>query len=769
MPGLSGIDLRAPFWLSQMFRRSSPSQSDLSASHALSQPDPNTPRLSAWWLAVAVFVVTVLAYLPALHGALIWDDDMHVTRAALRSLHGLWLIWSDPHATQQYYPLLHSAFWVEHRLWGDRTIGYHLLNVLLHATNACLLAAVLRRLKLPGAWLAAFIFALHPVCVESVAWISEQKNTLSTAFYLFSALVYLRFDEKRSPGSYALALFLFVLALLTKSVTATLPAALLVIFWWRRGRLSWRRDVLPLLPWFVIGVVSGLFTAWVEKHLIGAEGAAYNLTFLQRSLLAGRVVWFYFGKLIWPADLIFIYPHWEIDPAAVWQWLPPAALLALALALWLGRKRAPGSLAALLFFGGTLFPVLGFFNVFPFLYSYVADHFQYVASFGVITALAAGAATVFARVPPPWKTIGWPLAGLLLAGLGWLTAQQCGVYRDAETVYRTTLARNPACWMALDNLGVILLQQGKPAEAVADFQESLRLKSDNVTALVDFGSALDTMGRKAEAIRQYEKALRLKPTSVAAHRNLGIMLADMNRLPEAISHYRQALRSKPDNAELHEDLGNALLKSGHSAEAIDEFKTALQLDPNYPAACLDLGIALSGTGQADEAIGFYQRALQLKPDYVLAYDNLGVTLAGMGKREEAIGYYQKALQVDPRYAPAHDHLGVLLAQSGRIPEAIAQYREALRLDPGDADVHDNLGLSLARTGKSAEALREFKDAVRLRPDYAKAHHNLGVVLVQLGRIPEAIGEFEQTVRLDPGDAGARDALAQLRKSPQPKN
>src|SRR5581483_7254210 len=481
----------------------------------------------------AVFAVTLLAYWPALHGTLIWDDDMHVTRAGLRSLQGLWLIWSNPHATQQYYPLLHSAFWLEHRLWGDQTAGYHLLNILLHAADACLLALILRRLAVPGAWLAAFVFALHPVCVESVAWISEQKNTLSTAFYLLSALAYFRFDEKRSSGPYALALFFFILALLTKSVTATLPAALLVVFWRRRGRLSWRRDVLPLVPWFALAAMSGLFTAWVERHLIGAEGTAYNLTLVQRCLLAARVIWFYAGKLICPADLIFIYPHWEIDAGAVRSWLPLTGLLAVATLLWLARKRSPGPLAAFLFFCGSLFPVLGFFNVFPFIYSYVADHFQYVPSLGVITALSAGATITFDRLAPGQKKTGWVLAAGLLLALGWLTAQQSRMYRDSETVYRTTLARNPACWMADDNLGALLMDQGKNAEAEAHYRHGLLLKPDNPNLHLNLGALWSRTGRRVEAIPEYEKAIKLNPTMAKAYRDLGATLVDMDRAKDA--------------------------------------------------------------------------------------------------------------------------------------------------------------------------------------------------------------------------------------------
>ena len=272
---------------------------------------------------VLMLCATLVAYLPALRGGLLWDDNMHVTRADLRSLDGLWRIWFDLGATQQYYPLLHSAFWLEHRIWGDAVLGYHLTNVALHAASACLVVMIVRRLSLPGAWLAGFVFALHPVCVEAVAWISEQKSTLSGVFYLAAALTYLHFDRTRRKSQYFMALGLFVLALMSKTVTATLPAAMLVVFWWQRGRLAWRRDVLPLVPWFAVGACAGLFTAWVESapRLIGAQGPEYALTLPQRLLLAGRVPWFYAGKVLWPSNLMFSYPQWKIDSGEWRQYL----------------------------------------------------------------------------------------------------------------------------------------------------------------------------------------------------------------------------------------------------------------------------------------------------------------------------------------------------------------------------------------------------------------------------------------------------------------
>jgi hypothetical protein len=277
-----------------------------------------------------------------------------------------------------------------------------LINILLHTLSAFLFAVILRRLAVPGAFLAAVIFALHPVHVESVAWISEMKNTLSALFYLGAALAYLQFCEKRKKGLYALALVFFVLALLSKTVSATLPAALLVVFWWKRGRLSWRHDALPLMPFFVLGAGGGLLTAWIERTMIGAQGAEYQFTLIERGLIAGRALCFYLGKLFWPADLIFIYPRWQISADAWWQFLYPLGVAILIGILWLVRKHSRAPLAAMLFFSGTLFPALGFFNVYPFRFSLVADHFQYLASLSIIALFSAGAASLALRrkVPP---------------------------------------------------------------------------------------------------------------------------------------------------------------------------------------------------------------------------------------------------------------------------------------------------------------------------------------------------------------------------------
>ena len=575
--------------------------------------------------AVLIVCCTFLAYLPALDGGLLWDDAAHVTRPELRSLHGLWRIWSDVGATQQYYPLLHSAFWMEHKLWGDATLGYHLANLLLHAAAAILVMLIMRRLGLPGGWLAALIFALHPVCVESVAWIAEQKNTLSTVFYLSAALLYLQFDQTRRLSRYFLALALFVLALLSKTVTDTLPAALLVVFWWRRGRIGWKRDVLPLLPWFALGAAAGLFTAWVERTYVRAQGPDFALTLVERFLVAGRAIWFYVGKLVWPANLMFFYPRWRVDSAEWWQYLfPLAALAALAGLCLLARKRR-GPLAGALIFAGTLFPALGFFNVYPFVYSYVADHFQYAASLGIIVPVAVAVTAGTRR---------WAVAAacVVLAAFGCLTWQQCGMYSDMETLFQETIERNPTSWVAQYNLGVLIAgTPGRLPEAIQHYREAAHLKPDYAMAHYNLALALSkTPDHLPEVIEEYRAALRADPNAALAHNNLGLALANIpGRLPEAIEEYGAALRIAPDLAEAHNNLGIALLHTpGRASEAIPHFQAALRSKPESAEIHNNLGGAYSlAPGRLKEAIEEYRTALRLQPDYPDARYNLEMALA----------------------------------------------------------------------------------------------------------------------------------------------
>ena len=543
---------------------------------------------SAWKAPIAgalLVLLTLITYLPALRGGFIWDDDSYVTQnPMLHSLGGLEAIWFKPLATPQYYPLVFTSFWVERHLWGVQPFGYHLVNVLLHALNAVLLWRVLQRLKIAGAWWIAAIFALHPVNVESVAWITERKNTLSGLFYLLSALAWLRFrpptnrDAARAQDwrYYWIALGFFVCALLSKTVTCSLPLVLLLVTWWKTGRIE-KRDVLVFTPWFIPGIASGFMTRWMEQHLVRG-GAEWNLSFAQRCLLAGRALWFYAGKLCWPLDLSFIYPHWEIDAGAAWQYVFPLAALAALVVLWCLRTRlGRGPLAAVLFFVITLAPALGFANVYPFRYSYVADHFQYLACIGLITLGVEAVVKVSSRVRQQSRQLGTIGAAILLLLLGTASWGQAKAYHDLETLWRDTLAKNPNAWLAQNNLGSILRQDGKPEEAMGYFAQALRIKPDLAEAHYNLGVTLAQLDRTSEAIEHYQQALQFDPAFAEAHYNLGVALALSGRGLEAKEHFEEALRLNPDYAEAHFNLGLILVAQGKTTEAAQQYREALDL------------------------------------------------------------------------------------------------------------------------------------------------------------------------------------------------
>jgi tetratricopeptide (TPR) repeat protein len=551
--------------------------------------------------AAALLAAVLIAYWPAWQGEPIIDDDIYVTPPALRSPHGLWRIWSDLSLcqTRQYDPVLHSAFWVQAQLWGDSTLGYHLVNIALHALAAMLFALILRRLEIPGAYLAAAIFALHPAHVSSVAWMTELKNVLSAVFYLGAALAYLRFDRTRRERAYALAAVLFVMGLLSKNVAATLPAALLVVIWWKRGRLIWNRDVLPLLPFLLVGVGYGLFTIWIERTLIRSVGNEYSLTLVQRGLLAGRAFWFYLGKLFWPAELLFVYPRWKIDIAAGWQYLPPIGVLLALVALWLLRRRSRAPLAAMLLFLGTLLPALGFFKFGWFQFSFVADHLRYLPSLAVI-ALSAAALAKLSGCLKRWGMPALCAVGVLLAAtLGFLTWRHSRQFTQAETFYRTILASNPECDMAHYNLGTVLARRSEWDVAIEHFREALRIRPEAVDAHNNLGAALMAKGDRRQAIEHFREALRIDPNCSEAHNGLGGALIDRDSL--------QAAFKAPN------DMAAALARDNLS-EAIEHFREALRIWPQNSQASRNLSLALTWQRELNEATERFRRAQRGKPD-----------------------------------------------------------------------------------------------------------------------------------------------------------
>ena len=695
-------------------------------------------KIPPLWQGGLIFLVVYLAYLPALNGSFVWDDDSWTTNILrlLRDSSGLGSIWFLPTAMQQYYPLTGTTFWLDYHLWQFWTTPYHLENILLHALGSVLFWRLLVQLRVPGAWLAGAIFALHPVMVESVAWITERKNVLSLVFFLGALLAYGRFarwaerlDENAPapdalPGRgrpafyYGLAFILFLGALLAKTTTFSLPAVILLIGWWRRGQIRWRTDVLPTLPFFALSMVFCAVTGWLEKNHVGAAGADFALTFPQRCLVAGHAFWFYLGNIMWPSSLCFVYPRWQPDAAVWWQWLYPVTAAGALFTLWLFRGRiGRGPVTAMFFFVGTLFPVLGFMNAYGMRYSFVWDHWVYLSSLGIIALVAA--LVVWAASVWRQPAAGLGFAVIVLPVLALLTWQQAGMFTDMETLWRTTLARNPASWLANNNLGLWLSNQN----------------------------------RNDEAIEFFHQAIASQPTYCETPNNLGLVLAAEGRVDEAMACYRQTLRIDPSQFGALNNLGNALFARGRYDEAINNYFRALQLNPEYYVALNNLGVALSARGRPDAAIRYFRKALELKPDYFDALKNLATSLAARRQFEEAVGYYRRAIQVNPERPDIFLGLGHALGQTGHDLEARDAYQEAMILAPDLAVALNNQAWALATnpnpdTRSGVEAVRLAEQACEVtqfnRPLFLGT---LAAAYAEAGRFSDAVATAEKAERL----------------------
>jgi Tfp pilus assembly protein PilF len=584
-----------------------------------------------WLLALVLAVVTFAAYQPTWRAGFVWDDDDHLTaNPAMTAHHGLKMIWSSL-AVSRYYPLTLTSFWIQRRLWGLNPLPYHLVNVALHATNGILIFFLLRRLRARAAWLAATLWALHPVNVESVAWITELKNTQSGLFFFLSVWCFLRSEAGAARRRwYGLALLCGLAALLSKPSTVVLPLALLLCVWWERG--SWRRaDILRIAPFFILALGMSALTVVEQRGPIQLAGTAeWNLGMAERFVMAGKAVWFYASKTVWPARLTFVYPRWKLDAGSVWSWLPLAGLVVGGALLWLWRRQfwARAGWFGCGFFVLSLLPVLGFFDVFYFRYSYVADHFQYLACIGLISLAVSTGTAICERAGQRGRDWGMLAAAIVMLTLGLSTWGQARIYQDSETLWGDTLAKNPQCWMAHNNLGTVFLREGKVSGAIAHFDQALEIKPDDAEAHTNLGIALYQTGKREEAMEHFQQALRINPNKAEAHGNLGIALAQTGKIEEAIAHYERALRIKPDIVEVYSNLGNALARVGRLPEAIVQYEQALRIKPDIAEVHYNLGNALARVGRVPEAIVQYEQALRIRPDFTLAQNALARLQAG---------------------------------------------------------------------------------------------------------------------------------------------
>ena len=605
----------------------------------MAKPARLSSRNQGWFLGLLLVVATLAAYQPAWNGKLLWDDDINITAPGLRSLDGLARIWTHPGATLQYYPLAHSILWLEYRLWGPSPLGYHLLNILLHVLSALLLVRILRKLDIRGAWLAGGIFALHPVMVESVAWISQFTNMLSGVFFLGTVLAYWAYLEAEKQRWYVLSLGLFFLGLLSKTSIAPFPLAMLALVWWKRGRISPRRDVVPLLPFALAGTLFGLITIHVENTLVAAGGSEFGLSPIDRSLVAGRAIWHYLAKAVFPVNLIFIYPRWSVNRAEWGQYLYPVAALLLGAVLWALRKRWPAPLVAFLYFVAMLLPVIGLFDVHAFRYSFTADHWQYLAAVGPI-AMGAG---LLGQARASKRTLTSAVAATLLLTLGVLSWKQGRLFADAETLYRTTIRKNADCWLAYNNLGVLLANAGRADEAIAQYRKALEIHPSYAKAHFNLGNVLAAAGRSDEAIAQYERAVQLDGNYINAHIRLGNMMLQAGRTDEAIAHYARVTEISPQDDRAHASLGDMMYQNERMDEAITHYRRALEINPKLVEALRGLGNVMLKSKRTAEAIAHYTRALEIDPNELGTLQNLAFAFVQEEQWADAFSVLKRAL------------------------------------------------------------------------------------------------------------------------------
>lgn len=651
----------------------------------LCQKNPhNPPEPPAVWIcALGLLALVALAYQPSFGNGFIWDDDQYLYQnPVLSQRDGLRAIWLDPGATPQYYPMVHTSYWLEHQLWGTEPLGYHVTNTVVHALAALLLWTLLHQLKLPGAWLAAALFAVHPVNVESVAWVTERKNVLAALFAFASLNLAWRaataqVTMPRKCMHWALAFLCFVLALWSKTVACSVPAVLLLLLWWQRNlRLH---HLLPLIPFFLIGLALALVTVQLERGHVGAMGDDWAFSLIDRCLIAGRALWFYAGKLLWPWPLVFIYPRWQIDATAWWQYLYPLAYLGLLFAGVLrARNGARGLFTVAALFAGILFPALGFFNVYPMLFSFVADHFQYLATPVLLAALAIGICRTTSD-----RRITLAISTALLTSCVLMTRSQCPAYKNEKALWTHTLERNPTAWIAHNNLGLLQLHARDMPAAAASFQAALRYRPHHSTAWANLGLAYSALEQPQLAEEAFTRSIEHQPRDADAKNLAANFLAQQKRYDEALALYLAALELKPHDTAITTNLAAMLIDAERWQDAASRLDTVLQKTPTFAPARYHAARAHEQLGQLPRAIQHVQALLQLDPQLQHAIW-LCKLLTQAQRFAEAKPLLQRLLQ-QHRSAELL-HLAAQAHARTDLDQAIALWEDALKQTPQDAHI-----------------------------------------------------------------------------------
>jgi protein O-mannosyl-transferase len=625
-----------------------------------------SPRMQALFGALLIAGLVFLTYWPALHGCFILDDDLLLTDNALvKAPDGLTRIWFTREAVD-YWPVTNSSFWIQWRLWGMNPTGYHVTNLLLHIIDCLLIWLLLKRLSIPGSFFAAILFAVHPVNVESVAWIAQHKNLLSLFFFLLSLLWYLKSqspastqlekpprrppdtaDQRSSPWNrwYFLSLLAFTLAMLSKGSVAILPLVLLLLIWWQHGRIN-NSDLSQTAPFFAVAIALTLVNIWFQTH--GTDTAIRSVTFAQRLVGAGAALWFYLFKALLPLNLVFVYPQWNIDTANPLWWLPFAAAVAFTVVLIRAARTSKNLwprnlLFAWAFFCIAILPVLGFVDVGYMKHSLVADHYQHIALIGIVALIAAAGAIWFRQSRTTAKSTLQISAAIVIVALALLSWRQSQLYASSITLYEATIQQNPSSWLIQTNLAIDLADTDQLDKAFNHAQEAVLLNPNYPEAHNALGLVLFKLNQTDAAMQQYRQSLTLNPNFAEAYCNIGALLAKQGETDQAMENLEHAIRLKPDLFQAHWYLAKALAGAGRPQESLEHLEIAAQLHPGFVEAQMNIARLLDTMGRYTEALPHYQEALRSKPDLPEAYAGMATVYAEMNRTADAIAAAQRAI------------------------------------------------------------------------------------------------------------------------------
>ena len=736
----------------------------------------NNSKTMRGLICISLIAAVCIVYMQTLgHEFTNFDDNVYVTendhvKAGLSSESVAWAFTTK--RASNWHPLTWLSHMADYQLYGSDPAGHHLTSVLLHAANVLLLFMVLTRMT--GAlWQSAFVaalFAVHPLNVESVAWIAERKNVLSAFFWLLTMWAYVRYAERTSVARYLLTLMFFAMGLMAKPMLVTLPFVLLLLdYWplqrWRPGkgktgagksgnlaRLIWEKT-----PFLALSVVSCVVTFAAQKG--GGAVQSTEIYTLQVRIVNALVSYLeYLEKMVWPQNLAALYPH-PGGSLPIWQGAVCAIALIFASTIAVKKiRQAPYLAVGWFWYLGTLVPVIGIVQVGA---QAMADRYAYIPLIGIFIIVAWG-------VPALYKSGAWRnkamavSVGIIIPALMTVTWTQASHWQNSVALFKHAIAavhsERPNFALVHLNLGYALGQQNKLDEAIFHYEEAIRLKPDYAKAHNNLGIAFSLKGKFKAAIARYKDVIKMIPKHAPAYNNLGMLFNEEKEFEKAIASFREAVRLKPRYATAHNNLGNALRRQGNYEETVIHYRNAIKHRPAYPEAHNNLGRSLAKLKKFAEAETYLKRAIKLDPGYADAYYNLGDVLRRQNKLKEAIKNFNMAIKLSPGSARAHNRLGEALMNTGKLPAAIDHLSQAVKIKPNYAEALNNLGVALLINGKTSEAIGPISKAILLDPDYATAHNSLGVALSLSGKPKEAILHYRDSIRLNPDDAEAHNNL-----------